>query len=370
MKNGTFIVLTGIALCVIAFYAANTGRFFGAFINRLVPCTNAPGNSFPCYGVYDIALMAAAAISGLILLVLLSRSLYKCGDLRSAGKDLLTGAIAAVAIVACAAVLALGIYAAWYSYDRHAKIARNEQCSHTLSQPIGANPSGAVSVLPSCVYEIVPPTLWEKLTGQTGGLRLPRPISGGCDRSATTTDCTSLPAQTPPLQELAPGVVNTTESIGSFTFGYPEGQGELSTFGWEGVVFPGDYTLILRGITNYELFIFTTPAPLSSINPAAISLDDYRHDYSSADGKGVHILSSEDVTINGIPMLRQRYSVGYWATDQNGKRTFKSDSEADMTNELRYVFFDDIDTKFAILTGWQADDSIDYVAHTIQLLRS
>ena len=63
-----------------------------------------------------------------------------------------------------------------------------------LSQPIGANSGGAANVLPTCVYEIVPPTLWQKLTGQTGGIQLPRTISGGCDQSATTTDCASIVA--------------------------------------------------------------------------------------------------------------------------------------------------------------------------------
>ena len=61
-------LLLGIVACVIVFQMANTARFFGVFINRFFPCVdNPPGTSFPCYGIYDIAVMALAFVAGLVL---------------------------------------------------------------------------------------------------------------------------------------------------------------------------------------------------------------------------------------------------------------------------------------------------------------
>ncbi len=307
---------------------------------------------------------------------------------------------------------ALGAYAAWYTQHRQAIIAENAQCHATLEHPAPSTmmrgPGGTlmpVTLVRPCLLQAVPPTPFEILRGDlsftdiplhtelkpytlwdvlTGKNVIGPPSLLACDQSATTTDCAALMAQQSPswLQVPGPAVATSTETISNFTFSYPKGQGRLSAFGSEGVVYPGDYTLALNGITNFMLFFFTTPAPLSSINPAATALNDYRADYpvstsspqqvSGPNGTTitlpqteVHILSSEDENINGIPMLRQRYSVGYWTTDQSGKRIFKTDSEANVTNELRYVFFDG--TTFVVLTGYQADDWIDYVAHTITL---
>ncbi len=82
----------------------------------------------------------------------------------------------------------VGAYPAWYSYDRYTKIAHNVECDRLGKQGI----DGAY-VRPSCVYEIVPPTLWEKFTGHVPGARPTQPLSTGCDQSATTTDCSTLP---------------------------------------------------------------------------------------------------------------------------------------------------------------------------------
>lgn len=303
----------------------------------------------------------------------------------------------------------IGGYTAWYSWHRHEVMVHIANCDYQLARPESAPkmhaPDGTmVPVMAPCLIEPVPPSLVALLSGNTeptdvpdrmkvnpytfwdvllGRYSVSPNISAPCDQSATTTDCASLAAQTSAHpQGSSPAVATTTETIGNFTFSYLAGQGRLSEFGSEGVVYPGDYTLTLNGITNYTLFFFTTPAPFSSINPVASSLDDYRTDYPVSTSSPqqvpgsngttitipqteVRILSGEDVTIHSIPMLRQRYSVGYWTTDQNGQRYFKSDSEADVTNELRYVFFDG--ETFVVLTGSQADGWIDYIAHTIRL---
>jgi hypothetical protein len=60
-------LLLGIVACVVVFQMASAARFFGVFINRFFPCVQDPASSFPCYGIYDIAVMALAFVAGLVL---------------------------------------------------------------------------------------------------------------------------------------------------------------------------------------------------------------------------------------------------------------------------------------------------------------
>lgn len=295
-------------------------------------------------------------------------------------------------------IVVLGGYALWYTVHRSQVIARVTQCGHSFAHPeaapkVAAPDGSTVSLTTPCLLEPIPPTLGDLLHGDTAPSGVPErmqvnpysfldvllgrysvsPMSGApCDQGATTTDCSAVVAQQPlSEQSLVPVPEKTTERIGNFTFWYPKGQGVVSEFGWEGVLFPGNHTLAVHGITDYTLFFFTTPAPLSSVNPRATTLDEYRHDYAIATTspqRMVHILSSEDVTINDIPMLRQHYSVGYWTTNESGEQVFKSDSETDITDVLRYVFFDG--ETFVVFTSAHADSDnwVDYIAHGIQLL--
>ena len=64
MKRKIIIYILVIVLCTGAFYIADTGRMFGAFIDHFAPCTQIPENSFPCYGGYDIALMIFSVVLG------------------------------------------------------------------------------------------------------------------------------------------------------------------------------------------------------------------------------------------------------------------------------------------------------------------
>ncbi len=66
-----------ITLSVIIFYLASTGRVLGKFVNQFFPCEQNPANSFPCYGQYDIAVMAIAVIIGVIFLGALAFNVYK-----------------------------------------------------------------------------------------------------------------------------------------------------------------------------------------------------------------------------------------------------------------------------------------------------
>ena len=69
-----YLFILGVIACFVVFLIGNTGQFIGAFINRFSPCEQNPGNSFPCYGIYDIGAMAFAVVVGVVLIVI---SLYK-----------------------------------------------------------------------------------------------------------------------------------------------------------------------------------------------------------------------------------------------------------------------------------------------------
>lgn len=64
-KMTPFIVGIGILFLIASL--ANTGKYFGLYINRFSPCTQAPMTSFPCYGVYDIAIIIISIIIAIIL---------------------------------------------------------------------------------------------------------------------------------------------------------------------------------------------------------------------------------------------------------------------------------------------------------------
>jgi hypothetical protein len=70
-------LLLGIVACVIIYLMAGTELFFGKFVNRFFPCTENPASSFPCYGIYDIAIMALAFVVGLLLAVVVISRVIK-----------------------------------------------------------------------------------------------------------------------------------------------------------------------------------------------------------------------------------------------------------------------------------------------------
>lgn len=147
-----------------------------------------------------------------------------------------------LAMIAVVSILLMAAYAALYTYDRFQKIQHNVACDRLgKSAPY----SEYAQALPSCAYEIVPPTLWEKFTGQRPGAQPVYPILEGCDQSATTTDCSTLPA--PPQPEPQPYVppntaqpvetwvsaTGTPISLFGFSFELPAG--------WHGSVYSDAY---------------------------------------------------------------------------------------------------------------------------------
>lgn len=220
---------------------------------------------------------------------------------------------------------------------------------------------------------------------ETGDVDCQSFFTTGYNQSATTTKLSAFtlsrsPMMTPPSSENAVA----TSTLSSFSFEYPA-RAYLSEFGAEGVVFKGNLNISIP--TNREavnVFIFTTFAPMGSINPSAKILDDYKTDYSVSatstqqvlvNGVSknietheiVRILSSESMYVGDIPMLRQRYGVGHWTLDNNGDRVFGDTDESEVHDELRYVFFDG--KTFVIITGWHSDIYIDQIAHSVRLLK-
>ena len=76
LKN-PYIVTSIIVFCFGIFYLADTGRFFGKFLNKFLPCEQNPASSLPCFGQYDITVMVIAGIIGVIFLGILVSDLYK-----------------------------------------------------------------------------------------------------------------------------------------------------------------------------------------------------------------------------------------------------------------------------------------------------
>ena len=75
--NTNYALIAGIMVCGALFYLANTGRYFGAWVNKIRPCVQEPMTSFPCYGVYDIGAMIFAVVVGIVLLGVLVFRLFR-----------------------------------------------------------------------------------------------------------------------------------------------------------------------------------------------------------------------------------------------------------------------------------------------------
>lgn len=136
------------------------------------------------------------------------------------------------------ALVIVGAYSAWYSYNHYAKVAHNIECDR-----FGKPDIDGTYIPPPCAYEIVPPTLWEKFTGHAPGALPVQTISGGCDQSATTTDCSTIPPSSPPPPYVPPNLVQPEEawvsaigtpiSLFGFSFELPAG--------WHGSVYREAY---------------------------------------------------------------------------------------------------------------------------------
>ncbi|MBI4088379.1 hypothetical protein HY418_03315 [Candidatus Kaiserbacteria bacterium] len=201
-------------------------------------------------------------------------------------------------IVAGALVLMAGIglsaYAAWYSYNRQAKIAQVEQCNYGFEHPkpptMMTAPDGTLAPVYSiepCVTVIVPPPLWDLVRGRIAFENIPErmkvnpysltgvllgrytlgpDIALPCDQSATTTDCSALPPpQSEPQPYVPPNPVQPTETWVSAT-GTPlsfSGFSFMLPPGWHGSVyekgFAGGVHALVQSDSNDRGFTIDCP---------------------------------------------------------------------------------------------------------------
>lgn len=179
-------------------------------------------------------------------------------------------------------------------------------------------------------------------------------------------------------------IVYATSTLSNFIFAYPE-NAYVSGFGWEKVPTKGNISIRIPSSSETNVYIFTNSSPISSFNPKATTLRDYKTDYFTTGIAGdrqvlVHnklvtlsireevlVSTSTEVVVNGIPMLRQRYSLGFWSLDAQGEKYFDTSNETSLKNLLRYVFFDG--KTFVIITGFGSESYIDQIAQSLYLLK-
>lgn len=130
-------------------------------------------------------------------------------------------------IILVALVVALGAYAAWYTYHRHEVIVQLDKCDYALTHPEASPkmraPDGTfVPVMTPCLMQPVPPSIGDLVRGHVtitgipesmkvapysfwdvllGRYALNLNLGAPCNQSATTTDCStlsSLPQSAPP----------------------------------------------------------------------------------------------------------------------------------------------------------------------------
>ena len=219
------------------------------------------------------------------------------------------------------AVILLGAvaYAGWYSFDRQTKIAQAQMCNDTLINPpkpeMVPAPDGTLAPLYSintCAAVVVPPSLWDLLRGRIVFENVPKRMkinsysltdilfgqytfgpafTSGCDQSATTTDCSTLPAssQSEPQPYVPPNPVQPDEtwvsakgtpiSLAGFSFELP--------VGWHGSVYSNAYLgnvhVLVQKDSNDRGFTIDCPPDGKGLE-AATRLSSEERSFISGDG--------------------------------------------------------------------------------------
>jgi len=163
-----------------------------------------------------------------------------------------------------------------------------------------------------------------------------------------------------------------TSTLSNFSFAYPSANTSLiQHLAQEGVACDGEVAVSFSEQGDPEIaevYIATSPSTACMrFNPNAKVLSDYEKGYQTGDFEEV-IHSQEKLTINGIPMLRQIYSQGYWTDHGSGTgvKAFDTSNEGSRDHELRYLFFDG--SKFVTVAGLKTEeDYIDQIARSIRL---
>lgn len=209
-------------------------------------------------------------------------------------------------------------YAALYSYHRSEKLIETEKCNDMLSNPpkptMVAGPDGNPAPLYSlntCIIMVVPPSLWDLLRGSIKFENVPHrmrvnpysftdillghytfgPADTGCDQSATTTDCSTLPApsQTEPEPYVPPNHVEPNETWISATGTPISLYGLLFELppGWHGSVYSSAYSGALHALVqnnpNDSGFVVDCPPEGKGLE-AATKISTEQRLFTSTDG--------------------------------------------------------------------------------------
>jgi hypothetical protein len=209
---------------------------------------------------------------------------------------------------------------------------------------------------------------------------MPKNITEGINSTTTASNDNDGGVTTTNSDNTDTSTGMSTGTLSNFTFSYPDDY-RLSEAGWLKVVIAGDIQLN-KAESESSVYISTNPAPYAIFNPKARSLDDYMHDYPVGQVKqqvrtkdGVVEVSTSTIAIihsqekfvaNGIPILRQIYSFGYWEVDSDGKRVL-SPMDTQIDHDIRYIFFDG--KTFVIIDGWQSEKDMDQIARSVRLIK-
>ena len=85
MKNNTIImrkkllipIITGIVSITLLIILYTSSLSLGSIINNFFPCEQAPENSFPCFGIYDIYAMIFLVMIVIVSLIIFGINFYK-----------------------------------------------------------------------------------------------------------------------------------------------------------------------------------------------------------------------------------------------------------------------------------------------------
>lgn len=177
-----------------------------------------------------------------------------------------------------------------------------------------------------------------------------------------------------------------TGTFSNFIFNYPAdcaiSGGSGDGHGAVIIECPSDSIYAPRGFA----INVATSTSFEPFRPNAKTLDDYKTNYlledfepfeeQTKDGivvdhraHEVVIYSQEELTVNGIPMLRQIYSYGTLDQEYDGHSSFEATDEWGADHALRYVFFDG--KSFVILvSGGSQNLTMDTIARSIRIQKS
>lgn len=276
-----------------------------------------------------------------------------------------------VAGVVAVAIL-LGAYAMWYTHHRNEIIADRDRCDGALTRPEASPsmraPDGTlVPVMAPCLMQPVPPSITDLVRGRIVLTRIPEGmkvnpysfsdvllgrymltpnIGAPCNQSATTTDCSRLPAvvlpslpvpsnQALPADEWTTAT-GTPVSLAGFTFELPAGwHGKAYEDGFAG----GWHAFVQKGLGEPGFTIDCPPNGKGLEVATRLSAENR----SFAIGSTTYSVALEQWTAPGNDpwfFVWIRASVpGDWMTDASGTACLaQGGTGADVAGAIRALY--------------------------------